>query len=53
MMLICGKPFIICEGGATTIKQCIECEQPELAISPALYAQISAFADLCTWIARK
>jgi len=53
MMLICGKPFIICEDGATTIRQCIECEQPELAISPELYAQILAGAELCTWSVRK
>lgn len=53
MILICGKPFIICEDGATTIKQCIECEQPELAISPALYAQILAGAEFCTWSVQK
>lgn len=48
-MLICGKPFIICEDGATTIEQCIECEQPELAVSPELYAKILSNSELRGW----
>ena len=40
MTLICGKPFIISEDGARTVHQCIECEQPELAVHPELYAEL-------------